>query len=161
VASLGPCYDAARWDEPLRAAHNSAFADHWGSVPASAEAWVHQRTGSRAFRPACSAVARVADGEIAGYVLSYEHDADTAHRQARSVRRHCRHHRGTVGTIAAHRGRGVAAALLAHVLQAARDHGYDTSSLTVDAHNPTGAYDRAGYRLNRREITFALPETHP
>jgi mycothiol synthase len=60
VASLGPCYDAARWDEPLRAAHNSAFADHWGSVPASAEAWVHWRTGSRAFRPACSAVARAA-----------------------------------------------------------------------------------------------------
>jgi mycothiol synthase len=158
VASLGPYYDAARWDESLRAAHNSAFADHWGSVPASAEAWVHQRTGSRAFRPACSAVARVADGEIAGYVLSYEHDAATARTGRRDL------YVATVGTVAAHRGRGVAAALLAHVFQAARDHGCDTSSLTVDAHNPTGAlrvYDRAGYRLNRREITFALPQTHP
>jgi mycothiol synthase len=86
VASLGPYYDAARWDEPLRAAHNSAFAG------------------------------------------------------------------------------GVAGALLAHVLQAARDDGYDTASPTVDAQNPPGAlgvYARAGYRLNRREITFAVPPTHP
>lgn len=119
---------------------------------------MHWRTGSRAFRPACSAVARAADGEIVGYVLSYEHDADTARTGRRDL------YVATVGTIAAHRGRGVAAELLARVLQAARDQGYDTSSLTVDAHNPTGAlgvYDRAGYRLNRREITFALPPTHP
>jgi ribosomal protein S18 acetylase RimI-like enzyme len=58
----------------------------------------------------------------------------------------------------------VAAALLAHVLRAARGLGYDTSSLTVDAQNPTGArgvYERAGSRLHRREITFAAPSSHP
>jgi hypothetical protein len=77
VASLGPRYDAARWDEPLRAAHNAACADHWGSAPVSQQAWVHWRTGNRSFRPGCSAVATTADGEIAGYVLGYEYDADT------------------------------------------------------------------------------------
>ena len=158
VASLGPPYDAARWDEPLRAAHNSAFADHWGSAPVSQQAWVHWRTGSRSFRPGCSAVAATADGEIAGYVLGYEYDADTERTGRRDL------YIATVGTIAAHRGRGVAAALLAHVLHAARGVGYDTSSLTVDAQNPTGAlgvYERAGFRLHRREITFAAPSSHP
>ena len=158
VASLGPEYDAARWDEPLRAAHNSAFADHWGSAPVSADGWVHSRTGSRAFRPACSAVATTADGTIAGYVLSYEYDADTARTGRGDL------YVATVGTVTAHRRRGVAAALLAHVLRTARDHGYDSSSLTVDSQNPTGAlgvYDRAGYRLRRREITFASPSPGP
>ncbi|NMH82703.1 GNAT family N-acetyltransferase [Pseudonocardia xinjiangensis] len=158
VSSLGPDYDAARWDGPLRTAHNSAFADHWGSAPVSAEGWAHSRTGSRAFRPACSAVATTADGGIAGYLLSYEYDADTARTGRRDL------YVATVGTVAAHRRRGVAAALLAHVLRTARDCGYDTSSLTVDAQNPTGAlgvYDRAGYRLRRREITFALTSPRP
>jgi mycothiol synthase len=152
VASLGPPYDAARWDEPLRAAHNNAFADHWGSAPVSRQAWVHWRTGSRSFRPGCSAVATTADGEIAGYVLGYEYGADSERTGRRDL------YVDTVGTVAAHRRRGVAAALLAHVLHAARGIGYDTSSLTVDTQNPTGAlgvYERAGYRLDRREITFA------
>jgi hypothetical protein len=97
VASLGPPYDAARWDEPLRAAHNSAFADHWGSAPVSRQAWVHWRTGSRSFRPGCSAVATTAGGEIAGYVLGYEYDADTERTGRRDL------YIATVGTIAAHR----------------------------------------------------------
>ncbi|GAA1181594.1 GNAT family N-acetyltransferase [Pseudonocardia alaniniphila] len=156
VASLGPPYDAERWDEPLRAAHNSAFADHWGSVPVSRQAWVHWRTGSKSFRPGCSAVATTADGDVAGYVLSYEYVADTERTGQRDL------YISTVGTVAAHRGRGAAAALLAHVLHAATGLGYDTSSLTVDAQNPTGAlgvYERAGYRLHRREITFATPSS--
>jgi ribosomal protein S18 acetylase RimI-like enzyme len=46
------------------------------------------------------------------------------------------------------------------VLQAAMDQGYATSSLTVDAANPTGAlgvYDRAGFRQHRREVTYFRP----
>jgi len=154
VAALGPGYDAARWDEPLRLAHNSAFADHWGSEPVGAEAWSHQRTATRTFRPGCSAVALTGDGTIAAYVMSYEYAADTARTGNRDL------YVGTVGTLAAHRGRGIAAALLAHVLQAAREEGFTTSSLTVDAENPTGAlgvYARAGYALHRREITYLLP----
>jgi mycothiol synthase len=143
--------DAERWAALLRLTHNSAFADHWGSAPVSSAAWAHQRTGSRAFRPGCSAVALTGDGFVAGYLMSYEYPADTARTGVRDL------YVGTVGTLAAYRGRGIAGALLAHVLQAAVDEGYATSSLTVDAANPTGAlgvYDRAGFRLHRREVTY-------
>ncbi|MFD1529430.1 GNAT family N-acetyltransferase [Pseudonocardia aurantiaca] len=152
--ATGGQYQAARWDEPLRAAHNAAFADHWGSTPVSATRWEYQRTGGRAFRPSCSAVALAADGTIAGYVLAYEYAADTERTGRRDL------YVGMVGTLAAYRGQGVAGALLAHVLQAAADSGYDDSSLTVDAQNATGAlgvYERAGYRLHRREVTYSLP----
>jgi mycothiol synthase len=154
IAALGPPYDAARWDEPLRLAHNSAFVDHWGSAAVGPTAWAHQRTGGRAFRPGGSVVALTGDGSIAGYVLSYEFPADTARSGVRDL------YVGTVGTLPAHRGRGIAGALLAHVLQGAVDQGYTTASLTVDAENPTGAigvYDRAGFRQHRREVTYVRP----
>ncbi|TWF82477.1 mycothiol synthase [Pseudonocardia hierapolitana] len=154
VVGLGPPYEAARWDEPLRLAHNSAFAGHWGSAAVGPTAWAHHRTGTRAFRPGNSAVALTGDGSIAGYVLSYEFPADTARNGARDL------YVGTVGTLPAHRGRGIAGALLAHVLQGAAAQGYATASLTVDAENPTGAlgvYDRAGFRLHRREVTYVRP----
>lgn len=106
LTSLGPVYDPASWDEPLRVARNESFA---------------------------AATAR------------------TGHRDL---------YVATVGTVPAWRGRGVAAALLAHALDRARARGYATSSLHVDAQNPTGAlgvYRRAGYRTASRQITFALP----
>jgi ribosomal protein S18 acetylase RimI-like enzyme len=139
VAGLGPPYDAARWDEPLRLAHNIAFAGHWGSAAVGPTAWAQHVPG---------------DGSIAGYVLSYEFPADTARNGVRDL------YVGTVGTLPAHRGRGIAGALLAHVLQGAAAQGYATASLTVDAENPTGAlgvYDRAGFRLHRREVTYVRP----
>ncbi|OLT22263.1 hypothetical protein BJF78_07670 [Pseudonocardia sp. CNS-139] len=150
LSPLGPGYDAARWDAPLLAAHNAAFADHWGSTPTTAASWTHFRTG-RAFRPACSVAALAPDGTVAGYVMAYEFEADTAASGVRDL------HVGTVGTLRAHRRRGVAAAMLAHVLRTGAGLGYGTSSLTVDAQNPTGAlgvYERAGYRLHRREVTY-------
>jgi ribosomal protein S18 acetylase RimI-like enzyme len=98
--------------------------------------------------------ALTAEGSVAGYVMSYESPADTARRGVRDL------YIGTVGTLPAHRGRGIAGALLAHVLQGAPAQGYATASLTVDAENPTGAlgvYDRAGFRLHRREVTYLRP----
>jgi mycothiol synthase len=154
IMALGTAYDAARWDEPLRLAHNSAFADHWGSAAVGPATWAYQRTGSRAFRPGCSAVALNGDGSVAGYIMGYEYAAETARTGVRDL------YVGTVGTLAAYRGRGIAGALLAHVLQTAVDQGYATSSLTVDAANPTGAlgvYARAGFRLHRREVTYFRP----
>jgi GNAT superfamily N-acetyltransferase len=97
LASLGPYYDAARWDESLRAAHNSAFADHWGSVPASAEAWVHQApepglpSGLLGGGEGC----RRRDRGLRVQLRARRRHR--AHRQARSVRRHGRHHRGAPG----------------------------------------------------------------
>lgn len=153
VVTLGPPYDAARWDEPLRLAHNAAFADHWGSAAVGPTAWAHHRTGSRSFRPGSSAAALTAEGSVAGYVMSYQSPVDTARRGVRDL------YVGTVGTLPAHRGRGIAGTLLAHVLQGAVDQGYATASLTVDAENPTalGVYVRAGFRLHRREVSYLRP----
>jgi hypothetical protein len=50
--------------------------------------------------------------------------------------------------------------MLAQVLLWAQEVGCASSSLTVDADNPTGAlgvYTRAGYRLHSRQVTYALP----
>lgn len=151
VQALGPPYDAARWDEPLRAAHNAAFADHWGSAPVGAAAWAHGRTNHN-FRPDCSAAAVTGSGEVAGYLLAYEFAEDTARTGAREL------HVATLGTVLEWRGRGVAGALLAHALAVGAADGFARSSLGVDAHNPTGAlgiYDRAGYVRHRREVSWA------
>ena len=60
-----------------------------------------------------------------------------------------------------HRGRGLASALLARVLAAARDEGYRTASLNVDTANPTGAlgvYERAGFVAVYRQDSYRLDE---
>lgn len=154
--ALGPAFDAGRWDERLRTAHNAAFADHFGSSPVSADGWAHNRTGSRHFRGDCSVAATTADGAVAGYVLAYEYEADTVATGVRDL------YIATVGTLREWRGRGVAGALLAHVLGAAAALGFQRSSLSVDTQNPTGAlgvYDRAGFALHRRDVTYAAPAT--
>lgn len=152
VETLGPGYDPDRWDERLRAAHNAAFADHWGSTALSAEAWQHHETGSRNFRAQLSAAACTSSGEVAGYVLAFEYTADTTRTGVREL------HVATVGTVREWRGRGVAGALLAHVLAAGAAAGFARSSLTVDVDNPTGAlgvFARAGYTVHRRKSTWS------
>ncbi|WP_232662174.1 GNAT family N-acetyltransferase [Pseudonocardia sp. TRM90224] len=149
---LGPGYDPARWDGPLRAAHNAAFADHWGSPPISAQSWVHGRTGNSNFRPEASVATMAPDGEVAGYVLGFEYDSATARTGVRELLVH------TVGTVPAWRGRGVGAAMMAYVLATAASLGYERSGLSVDTRNPTGAvgvYERAGYTLERTAVVYS------
>jgi mycothiol synthase len=147
LASLGPDYDHDRWDEPLRAAHNVAFAQHWGSAQVEAASWRALRTGVSAFRARYSAVAMEGDA-VAAYLLGYEYPAPGEGREL---------YVATVGTLPQWRGRGLAGALLTHVLQAAQDDGFATSVLTVDSQNATGAlgvYERVGYVPHRRAVTW-------
>ncbi|WP_214406636.1 GNAT family N-acetyltransferase [Pseudonocardia lacus] len=151
IHRLGPDYDAARWDPPLCAARNATFADHYGSVPEEVAEFAHHRTGDRNFRADCSVAACTADGAVAGFVLAWEFAAATERTGRRDL------YVATVGTLARWRGRGLAGALLAQVLLWAREVGCQTSSLTVDAANPTGAlgvYTRAGYRPHSRQVTY-------
>jgi mycothiol synthase len=147
LVPLGPTYDHDRWDEPVRAAHNVAFAQHWGSAHVGAESWRSLRTGAAAFRAAYSAVAL--DGaSIAGYVLGYEYQAPGDGREL---------YVATIGTVPRWRGRGLAGALLTHVLQTAQGDGFASSVLTVDTQNATGAlgvYERVGYAPYRRAVTW-------
>jgi mycothiol synthase len=147
-------YDASRADD-LRLAHNLAFDGfHPGFVPWTAEVWAQWESGSRTFRPALSRLA-VPDGsdEIVGYLTTHEFEGNqqaTGRREA---------HVAKLGTVPSHRGHGLAAALLGHCLRAYADAGYDDASLNVDADNPTGArrvYERAGFRVERESIGYAL-----
>jgi mycothiol synthase len=145
-------YDPAS-DEQLRHAHNEAFAGHWGSVPRDEPSWRQWFTGSRGFRPAESCTLW-SDGEIAGYVLVYEFEADTAATGIREA------WIGQVGTRPPWRGRGIASALLSHVLRTCREHGYDRVSLSVDSANATGAlglYQRVGFVITQSATSFSCP----
>jgi mycothiol synthase len=126
------------YSAPLRAAvhaaHEEAFADHWGHEYSDAEAWSAHTTGDPTFRPDLSRIGLDA-GEVAGYVLAYAAPADSIYI-------------GQVGTRRPWRGQGLASALLAASLAAAAAAGLTSAALDVDADSPTGAvaiYERLGF----------------
>src|SRR5262249_7010286 len=85
--------------EATRLAHNEAFADHWGFTPTSVEDWRRWGIGQRAFRPGVSFL--LLDGaEVAGYLLSYEYEAERAATGVREA------HVGVLGTRRPWRGGG-------------------------------------------------------
>lgn len=143
----------AAYSEETRLAHNEAFRDHWGYNPRSPEVWAARTVDNPAFRPEMSAL--LVDGErVAAYLMGMEYDADTAATGVRDC------HIGLVGTRREYRGRGAAGALLAHALTNARERGYGTASLGVDAESPTGAlgvYERVGFTVARTELSYSLP----
>lgn len=152
VAGLELVPYAAELDDEVRAAHNEAFADHWGSAARTEAEWRSYSVG-RHFRPDMSFVVR--DGaEVAGYLISHHYPADaeaTGQRDGWIV---------AVGTRRPWRGRGVARALIGAALAAYRRGGFDQALLGVDAANPTGAlglYERLGFRSVRTAISYAKP----
>lgn len=142
---------ATEYDEATRLAHNDAFRDHWNFTVLDGSDWRTRVTGTAAFRPAMSRLLLSGD-EVVAYLLAEEREAETA----ATGRRDC--HAGYLGTRRAWRGRGAASVLLAEVLCAAGDCGYDTASLDVDTANPSGAlgfYEQAGFVVERESVTYA------
>jgi len=139
--------------EATRLAHNEAFADHWGFTPTSVEDWRRWGIGQRAFRPGVSFL--LLDGtEVAGYLLSYEYEAERAATGVREA------HVGVLGTRRPWRGRGAGRALLAQAVRAYAEQGYHRAALGVDATNPTGAlglYESLGFAIRRQSISYARP----
>jgi mycothiol synthase len=131
-------------EHDLLAAHLASFVpDHPGITPPTPVMW-SRRLRALSFLPDLSFLMHdPATGRIAGYVLSNL----TPRRPDRPERREvCL---TTIATCRGYRRRGVAAAVIAAVLRSAAEFGYDTASLSVDAHNPTGAvsvYARAGFQ---------------
>lgn len=128
---------------------NESFRDHWGSIPLSDDEWKHF-IGYSAFRPAFSFVAYAA-GQPAGVVISHEYDAFTKAKGKRDA------YIVTVGTLASARKQGIATALLARAMAAARDDGCESASLEVDADSPTGAlglYQRLGFTVTDTWVTL-------
>ncbi len=146
------------FDEALLRAHNEAFLDHPNFTPWSEAMWAQWVTGSRSFRPELSFVVvdEARPKEVVAYVQSAEYDAyfeRTGRREA---------YVGKVGTLRAHRGRGLASLLLAHALQEYRAAGFDEASLDVDSDNPTGAlgvYRRAGFEVETRLTNYSATLT--
>ena len=139
-------------DDETRRAHNAAFTRHHGSSERDPESWGALFTGQRGFRPDLSRLA-LEDGAIVGYVLAYVYEADTAARGTREVVL------GQIGVLPPARGRGVAGALIAEVLQAASRSDCESAGLGVDIENVTGAlrlYEGLDFRTARMRVSWAL-----
>lgn len=135
-----------------RLVRNDAFRDHWGSTENTAEQWDHF-IGYRAFQPALSFLA-YADQEPLGIIIGHEYDAYAEATGIRDL------YIPLVGTSRAGRRRGIASALLVRALTAARDAGFTTASLGVDADSLTGAlglYERAGFTVENSSVTQLKP----
>ncbi len=143
-------------DEALRVVHNEAFADHWGFQPRAPDEWRRWYTGHN-FRGDLSWM--VLDGDqIAGYCLAetFPQDAELKGYSEAWV--------AVLGTRPAWRRRGIAAALLGEALRTFAAAGFDRAALGVDAENASGAlcvYERAGFGVNKRSVTYTKPVEPP
>lgn len=139
----------ASWYEPLRVAHNDAFAEHYGSSERSPETWAHWFMAPSHFKPDLSLVAL--DGEaVAAYLLTHFYPADAAATGRRTA------WVGQLGTLRPYRKRGLGTLLLTRGLATFHEAGYDACELGVDTENATGAlglYERIGFVSVRRTIT--------
>ena len=140
-------------EDRVRRVKNSAFTDHWGSVPTTADGWremVHGFAG----RPDLSSIARDrTSGDVVGLLLTRRYPADddvTGRREAWI---------NTLGTLSSHRGRGIATALLIDALHRYRHHGMTHAMIGVDADNPSGAhrlYRSLGFSDHVRLVTSEI-----
>jgi mycothiol synthase len=143
VVPFGPALD-----EPLRLLKNDVFRDHWQGLADEPAEWRARMLGPQLQRSA-SRIAVDASGAVAGFVLVWR--IDDHPEQA---------HIPLVGTARAHRGRGVARALLASVLAASAEAGLTEAELDVDAASPTGAprvYAAVGFEEVSRATVWSRP----
>ncbi|MBA3781310.1 MAG: GNAT family N-acetyltransferase [Nocardioides sp.] len=130
--------------ELLRVAHERAFDDYPVPSAMTSDVWDGFMIRARHTRHGLSSWLRNESGDVAAYLFTHEYGAPLSGRNdGRET------YVPYLGTLPAHRGRGLASALMSHTLLAARDQGVARMSLEVDAHNPTGAlgfYERAGFR---------------
>ncbi len=132
------------------AAEEEAFADHWGHHPRTAEE--------------DDAILAEPDADPALWWIGWDGDAiagvvrqiDFAEENARFGRRRIWIDRVSVRR--PWRGRGIARALMLAGMAQARDRGYTSAGLGVDADNPTGAlglYERLGFVRGPATIAYA------
>ena len=135
---------AGQDDEPVHAAAQEAFEDHWDFERLSFESWDALNRPGR--DPSLWFVAEDGD-EIAGLCLCRVHpsgDATIGHVNTLAVR-------------APWRRRGLGLALLHHAFARFRARGMTRATLGVDAENLTGAvrlYHRAGMQVASRSDTY-------
>lgn len=157
VGSLPGGTTVLTWEEaPLSDSlrvHNAAFADHWGSQPASETRWAQNE--NEFHLPAASFVAYDGD-EPVSYLMSaaFPHDFEDKGRREAWV--------DGLGTIRSHRKRGLASALLSLAMAEYKQSGMEYAVLGVDSASSTGAhhlYDSLGFVPDRRSIAYVKEVT--
>ena len=138
---------AARDARAVHAAHDEAFADHWGYTPVSFEMWKGQNLADD--EDSDFSLWRIAwdSSEVAGVCINRPRhgDDDTV---------------GWIGVLGVRRPwrrRGLGEALLRESFMEFRDRGKRAAGLGVDAENTTGAvalYERVGMHVVRRSDTW-------
>lgn len=145
--------EASTLDEAILAAHNDAFADHWGFQPWAAQAWRQWESGYRWFRPDWTFA--VLDGDlVVAYATGAGYEPDWA-RQG-----YTEGWTSKLGVRRAWRGRGLARLLLAEQMTAFRQARMAYAGLDVDSENISGAvrlYTGLGYEALRRSAHWSKP----
>lgn len=139
--------------EPLRAAKNDAFRDHWGSQPMVESDWRGFLTSATS-RLDLGRIVLDEDGTIAAFAIV---EVDPAGFAARGRSYGYVH---WVGVVRAARGRGLAPIVLDAALQGIRAEGLSAAVLHVDAENPSGAgriYERLGFVAGDVHVTASTP----
>jgi len=141
-----------RADE-LRDVRNESFADHWGSTPWTRERYVEVVTGFGTRTDLSAVAVHTGTGEVAAIALAGHYPLDEALTGRRE---------GWIqvlGTRAAHRGSGLASALVQDCCRRFAAAGFTHAALSVDADSPTGAsrlYRSLGFEPARRSTTYEL-----
>ena len=128
------------------AARNDAFRDHWGSLPSTPERW-GQFVDGPFLRPDLSTLALV-DGRVVAFCMASVNEEDWAALGAPNT------YIDLIGVVRDSRGRGLAPAVIARTLQAAKAAGLEQAVLDVDTASKTGAhrlYERLGFRPTQRQ----------
>ena len=157
LPSAGPLPDGVavvQWEESLsegaRLANNASFADHWGSLPIGPEQWRTHYDESEIFRPDLSWLA-LAGGEVISICLGEVDDEADADRGFGEI------YIERVGTVRAHRGKGIASHLIVRSLESAAAAGLEKALLDVDETSHTGAtavYLRLGFGVDSRKVHY-------
>jgi mycothiol synthase len=138
-------------DDEVRAAHNAAFTEHYGSSERDEVSWRVMFTGQRAFRPDLSVLA-ISEGAVVGYALSYVSETATAASGSRES------YFGQIGVVPAARGRGLSKAVIIAALHTAAANDCQTAGLEVDSENVSGAlglYESLGFTTHRTQVSWS------
>ena len=138
--------------EPMRAAKNDAFRDHWGSQPMVEADWRGYLTAEKS-RLDLSRVVVDEHGDVLAFTV-VESDPGAFAARGRSFG-----YIHWVGVVRRARGRGLAPLVIRATLDALRDAGLSAASLEVDAENPSGAvalYERLGFVGGTATITTSM-----